>query len=43
MIFDQDGNETIHVRDLGKAMRDLGQNPTEAEMTAIIEEIDADG
>lgn len=43
MLFDQDGNETITINELGTAMRALGQHPTEAELKAIIAEIDADG
>lgn len=43
LLFDQDGDETISINDLGTVMRQLGQNPTEAELAAIIAEIDADG
>jgi calmodulin len=43
MLFDQNGDETITNNELGIVMRALGQFPTEAEMRAIIAEIDADG
>jgi calmodulin len=43
LLFDQDGNETITIKELGMAMRALGQHPTEAELKTIIAEIDADG
>ncbi len=43
MLFDRDGDETITINELGTCMRALGQNPTEAELRAIIAEIDADG
>ena len=43
MLFDQNGDETITNNELGLCMRALGQFPTEAEMRAIIAEIDADG
>ncbi|ELU05456.1 hypothetical protein CAPTEDRAFT_157499 [Capitella teleta] len=43
LLFDQDGNETITINELGIAMRALGQHPTEEELKAIIAEIDADG
>ncbi len=42
-LFDKDGDETITIHELGTVMRCLGQNPTEAELRAIIAEIDADG
>merc|ERR1711976_1041404 len=42
-LFDQDGNETITIHELGTVMRALGQHPTQAELRAIIAEIDADG
>ena len=43
MLFDQNGDETITINELGTVMRALGQYPTEEEMRQIIAEIDADG
>lgn len=42
-LFDAGGDETITIAELGLAMRELGQNPTEKELATIIAEIDADG
>ena len=42
-LFDQNGDTTITIAELGTCMRALGQNPTQAELAAIIAEIDADG
>ena len=42
-LFDKDGDGTITSKELGTVMRSLGQNPTEAELQDMINEVDANG
>ena len=42
-IFDKDGDGNVSTDELGKVMRELGQNPSEDELQEMIEEIDRDG
>ena len=42
-LFDKDNGGTITTQEIGSVMRALGQNPTEAELQDMINEIDIDG
>jgi calmodulin len=42
-LFDKDADGCITTKELGTVMRSLGQNPTEAEVQDMINEVDADG
>ncbi|XP_075260614.1 calmodulin-like [Convolutriloba macropyga] len=41
--FDKDRDGTISTKELGVVLRSLGQNPTEQELTEMINEVDEDG
>jgi len=42
-VFDNDGDGTITIEELGTVLRMLGQTPTQAELQDMINEVDADG
>ncbi|OWF56448.1 neo-calmodulin-like [Mizuhopecten yessoensis] len=42
-LFDNDGDGTITIKELGGVMRSLGQNPTHDELKEIMLEADVDG
>lgn len=42
-LFDDDDSGTITSKELGTVLRQLGQNPTEAELQDMINEVDEDG
>ncbi|CAG87080.2 DEHA2D10582p [Debaryomyces hansenii CBS767] len=41
-LFDKDGDGKITTKELGTVMRSLGQNPSESELTDMINEVDVD-
>ena len=41
--FDKDRNDKITTKELGTVLRNLGQNPTEAELQHNINSVDANG
>ena len=43
LLFDQDGNGNITADELGTVMRSLGHDPTDAELTDMINDVDTDG
>ena len=43
MAYDKKRNGVIRTKELGVVMRSLGENPTEADLMRIIDEVDLDG
>merc|ERR1719169_338267 len=41
-LFDKKRTGSIPIADMGTVLRSLGQNPTEAELAALMEEVDKD-
>lgn len=41
-VYDKDGDHTIRTNELGAVMRSIGQNPTEAKLGNMINEVDDD-
>lgn len=41
--IDEDRSGTITVKELGKMLKAMGQNPSEAELQDMMSEVDADG
>ncbi len=42
-MFDEDGDGTITTQELGTVMKNLGQNPSQAELRSMISEVDEAG
>jgi calmodulin len=42
-IFDKNKDGFITIKELGEIMKNLGQSPTDAELTDMINEVDVDG
>uniref|UniRef100_A0A1I8H286 Calmodulin n=1 Tax=Macrostomum lignano TaxID=282301 RepID=A0A1I8H286_9PLAT len=42
-LFDKDGDGCITTKELGRVMKSLGQNPTDAQLQDMVSEVDTDG
>ncbi len=42
-LFDKDGDGCVTSKDLGPVLRSTGLNPAEAEISALVDEFDAEG
>ena len=42
-MFDKDGDGTITTQELGEVLKNMGHNPSEADLEEMLKEVDEDG